>query len=539
MPDHAGTDARGSTTAPAPEAGGEQPVRLCVIDLGTNSFHTVIVDAYPNGTFVVVDRLKDMVRLGEGGLVTHRLQEAAMDRGVEALRRIRLLAEGWGVSEYLAYATSAIREAENGGDFIARVQEDVGLRIRPISGAFEAELIYKGVRRAVDLPEPALLVDIGGGSTEFIVGTAQTMHMAMSLKLGAARMTQAFIHTDPVERGEFKALRAYYREYLAPVYEAVRRHGVREIVGSSGTMENLAQVYLQLFGPAGASPFHEVYEAKTFRQVTKKIMRSTRAERAALPGIDEKRRDQIVAGAMLVDVLLKDLPIERVRLSPHALREGMVVHFIEQNSGRMRQLAAHTGVRRRSVYELGFRFQWEQAHARHVADLALTLFDATRSLHGLGDEDRELLEYAALLHDIGYHISHRAHHKHALYLIQHADLRGFHPDEVAVMANVARYHRRAFPKSSHEAYMALSKAERRRVRRLAALLRLAEGLDRSHFQNVIRLEAHLTDEALHLRLTTKSDPALEVWGTRHAADLFEATFGRRVEVEVRAGDQEG
>ncbi|QXD14994.1 Ppx/GppA family phosphatase [Rhodocaloribacter litoris] len=512
------------------EDGGLHPVRVCVIDLGTNSFHTVIVDAYPNGAFKVIDRLKDMVRLGEGGLVAHRLTGEAMERGVQALRRIRLLAEGWGVSEYLAYATSAIREAENGGDFIARVQAEVGLHIRPISGNLEATLIYKGVRRAVSMPEPALLVDIGGGSTEFIVGTSRKLHYAASLKLGAARMTERFLHTDPVEKQEFRALRAYYREQLAPVYAAVRAHGAREIVGSSGTMENLAQVYLHLQGLSGASPFHEVFDPKAFRQVTKKIMRSTRAERAAMPGIDEKRIDQIVAGAMLVDVLLKDLEVERLRLSPNALREGMVVHFIEQNSKRLRRLAPFTDVRRRSVYELGFRFRWEQEHARHVAALALELFDVCHPLHGLDEDARELLEYAALLHDVGYHISHRRHHKHTCYLIRHADLRGFQPEEVAVIACVARYHRRAFPKKSHRVFGKLSKEHRRLVRQLAALLRLAEGLDRSHFQNVTRLDARLLDEALHLRLETKADPELEVWGARHAADLFEATFGRGIEV---------
>ena len=507
------------------DAVSPHPVRLCVIDLGTNSFHTIIVDAYANGTFTALDRLKEMVRLGEQGLGAHRLSEAAMQRGMQALRRIRLLAEGWQVSEYLAYATSAVREADNGGDFIRRVQETLGLHIRPISGGMEAELIYKGVRRAVDIPEPALLVDIGGGSTEFVVGTSREMHYAGSLKLGAARMTERYVHTDPVAGKDLKALRAHYRTLLRPVYAAARAHGVREIIGSSGTLQNLALICLDR---QGADPAHHIFDARAFRKVARSLIRSSRADRVAMPDLDEKRVDQVVAGAVLIDVLLKDLPIERLRISTNALREGMVLHFIEENNQRLALLAPFVDVRHRSVYELGFRCQWEERHARQVAALALHLFDACAALHGLGPVEREWLEYAALLHDIGYHISHRSHHKHSLYLIQHADLRGFQPGEVAVIANAARYHRRSFPKKTHPDYMALPPAHRRVVRQLASFLRLAEGLDRSHFQNVTALRTRLTGKALHLAIRTRGDPELEHWGVRHEATLFEHTFRRRI-----------
>ena len=216
------------------------PVRLCVIDLGTNSFHAVIVDVHPNGTFDVIDRMKEMVRLGEGGFERHRLTDAAMERGVDALRRLRLLADGWKVQEYLAYATSAIREAENGGDFIVRARKEVGIYVRPISGELEAELIYRGVRRAMDLPRPALLLDIGGGSTECIVHDGHDAVFQRSLKLGAARMTELFVRTDPVAPEEFSRLRSHYRSVLRPVFEAARDAGVEEIIGSSGTMENVA-----------------------------------------------------------------------------------------------------------------------------------------------------------------------------------------------------------------------------------------------------------------------------------------------------------
>ncbi len=515
------------------EQATRSPVRMCVIDLGTNSFHAVIVDALP-GTFRVVDRFKEMVRLGEEGLQGQRLSEEAMRRAIRALRRIRLLAEGWGATEFMACATSAIREAENGGELLQRIRGEVGLHVRVIDGLQEARLIYKGVQRAVSMPEPVLIMDVGGGSVEFIVGTSQQPLHLFSLKLGAARMTRRFVRHDPATREELQALRAFYREQLQPVFKAARAHGVREVVGSSGAMENLASVCARMRGEVARAIYEQIFRAEDFRRVARRIMRLPREQRCRLRGIDPKRVDQIVAAAALIDLVLKDLDIERVRISPHALREGMVVDFVECNAPLLAQLTAFSDVRRRSIYEMGWRFDWEYRHAQQVAALALQLFDATQPLHGLGPVDRELLEYAALLHDIGYHISHRSHHKHGLYLIKHADLRGFTSEEIAVLANVVRYHRGSLPKPTHADYIALPEEDRVRVCKLAALLRLAEGLDRSHNQNVRALHVRLEADRLVLHLETRGDPELEIWGVRRSAELFAQTFGRTVEVSATA-----
>ena len=526
------TDAQIHADAFVPADGLEVATRVCVVDLGTNSFHAVMVDAFPNGAFTVLDKIKEMVRLGDEGLGDHRLSKEAMDRGIRALRRIRLLADGWRVTEFRAFATSAIREARNGGAFIRRAWEEAGIHVRAISGELEARLIYQGVRRAVDLTDPTLLVDIGGGSTEFIVGDRTESILETSLKLGAARMTERFVTTDPVCKDEFRALREYYRKQLAPVFEVARAQGVKEIVGSSGTMENIAQVYVNLLGNPDLSIVHQSFDAKDMRRVTKAIMTSTEAEREAMVGIDAKRVPQVVAGATLVDVLLKDLPVERLRISPYALREGIVIHFLESNNERLEAIAPYRDVRRRSVYELGFRCSWDRQHAQHVAALSLHLFDATRTLHELDYAARELLECAALLHDIGYLISRSSHHKHGAYLISNADLLGFHPDEIAIMAQVVRYHRGSQPKEKHSSFNDMPKRQRRLVEKLAPFVRLAEGLDRSHFQNVTRLQTRLTEETLLLTLYTQSDPQLDVWGASTRSDFFKRVYDR--DLEVRA-----
>jgi exopolyphosphatase/guanosine-5'-triphosphate,3'-diphosphate pyrophosphatase len=525
-----------ATLDPQPGGDGEAPdaIRICVIDIGSNSFHAILFDAFPDGTFETVDTLKEMVKLGEGGFRSHRLTEEAQQRGLDALHLIREMADGYGVSDYVACATSAVREASNGGEFIERVKDETGIYIRTITGETEATLIYKAVRHAVDLSEPALLVDIGGGSTEFIVADREEVYLARSLKLGAARMTEEYITTDPVAGPEFRALRAHIRKELGPVFREAHERGIRRVVGSSGTLKNIAELASAAAGEAGTY-FDYVFDAANIRRVTKLLMRSDHDQRLATPGVQEKRVDQIVAGAILIDVVLKDLGIRRFEVSPDALREGIVIDFVERNYKWIRRLAPFHSVRRRSVYDLAIRLRWDEAHARHVARLALRLFDATGELHGRGERERELLEYAAVLRDVGYAVSRRSHHKHSLYVIKNADLKGFTPDEVAVIANVARYHRAGLPSPRHADYDRLTAEQQRLVDELASLLRLANGLDRSHFQNVIHLTADLNDDRLDLSVQTKADPQLDVWAAERGGGLFRRTFDRRVVVHAEGG----
>ncbi|PEN14885.1 exopolyphosphatase [Longibacter salinarum] len=511
------------------------PVRICVIDLGTNSFHAVIVDAYPNGTYKVVDRMKEMVRLGQSGLADHQLPEDAMDRGLQALKRIYTLAKGWDTREFLAYATSAIREAKNGGDFIERVKREVGLKIRPISGEQEAELIFLGIRRAVDLDEPSLLIDIGGGSVECIVVDGREPAFARSVKLGAARMTERFVHSDPLSEADETAMREHYRSVMEPVLQAARSHGVTAIVGSSGTAKSLGRLCVGTHGDDDRTVFQQVLDVDPYREALHWVIRSDAEGRVEHPDIDPKRVDQIGAGAVLLDTILDELPsVTHIKTSANALREGMVDHFIRQNYTRIRKLAPFSDVRRRSVHEIAFRFDWEERHAQHVAATATFLFDVLKDRYNGPKSDVELLEYAAILHDIGYHISHSGHHKHSRYLIQHSDLQGFQPDEKRILALVARYHRKSFPdESRHKRFRKLSKPNRERVRQLAGILRIAEGLDRSHFQNVAALEIDLTDDVLTIALDSKGDPELEIWAAGEESGLFREVFGIDVSIEEK------
>jgi len=511
--------------------GTASPVRVCVIDPGTNSFHAIIVDVHPNGSYQVIDRLKEMVRLGEHGLDANRLPEEAMERGLQALTRIKLLADGWETREYLSFATSAIREASNGGDFIGRAHDELGLRIRPISGEQEAHLIFQGVSRTKEFTEPSLVMDIGGGSVEFIVVDADTPVFSTSLKLGAARMTEQFVTTDPMSEDEQARLRAHCKGALEDVLAACREHGVTRIVGSSGTMKSLARVTLEREDTLARSPFQRAFPIENVRSALRWVMQAAAEERTAHPAIEPRRVDQIGAGAVLLDTVCAGLPsVRHFGVSPNALREGMVVHFLDANSDRLQRMARFRDPRRRSVHEIAYRFQWEEEHAQHVAATATFLFDVCRPLYDGPASDAELLEYAALLHDIGYLVTHDEHHEHSRYLIEHAYLQGFRAGEVAMMALVARYHRGPVPDATHDHFGRLSPGRRRRVRQLASLLRIAENLDRSHFQNVVALRTSLTDAALHVLVATKADPQLEVWAAETTGDFFVDAFGRALYV---------
>jgi exopolyphosphatase/guanosine-5'-triphosphate,3'-diphosphate pyrophosphatase len=508
--------------------------RVAAIDLGTNSFHVILADLYADGHFEIVDTLKEMVLLGEEGMADE-LSSAAMDRGIEALRKIRSLCDGQGVERILAYATSAIREARNGGVFIQRAIDEVGIKINAISGLLEAELIGYGVQHGVSIgPRDHLMVDIGGGSVEFIIGDQDVFSHLESLKIGVARLASRFVAGDPIDEKAARAIREHVIRETESVSQAWGTRDCRTLIGSSGTFQSIAMMIAIRRGGAVPVTINEFeFTRAELDRLKRDVLGMKRKRRLLIPGMDEKRVDLIQTGLVLVDTLMDRFGMERVKISSQALREGILIRYLRKMLKRDPDVPLTDDPRRRSIMELAYRCNWHETHSRHVCGLSMQLFEALRDALGLTDADRDLLEYAALLHDIGYHISHHNHHKHALYLIQNADLRGFSEDEIQIMGHIARYHRRSMPKRSHEMFHALPKAVRARIRKLAGILRVADGLDRSHYQNVSSLTTSLTSEALDISLSTQSDPALEIWGAERKSDLLQEELGRPVRIAVQ------
>ena len=511
----------------------EATKRIAAIDLGTNSFHAVLVDIYPDGSFRTVNKLKEMVILAEKGL-ENKLSRDAMDRGLEALKRIKFLCDSHKVETILAYATSAIREAKNGGDFIKEAEEETGIRIRAISGKMEAELIGIAIRHSIALSdEMVLMADIGGGSVEFIIGNNQEFVFYNSLKLGVARMAAAFVNSDPIEKKEIEALQKHYNEELDEVIKLAKKHHVRTIIGSSGTMENMAQIVAHKNSLAINMSLNELeFKSSDFKDLYSNFITLDKKQRLDKKGLEEKRVDIINPGMVLVNFLLNELQLETIKISEGALREGMILNFINNRKEQLNLdlVANFKDPRRRSVYELLRKCNWAEAHSKHVSIFALQLFDEFKEELKLKESDKDLLEYAALMHDIGYYISYRKHHKHALYLIRYSDLLGFKENEINIMANVARYHRKSTPRKRHKRYRKLSKSNRKRVKKLSAILRIADGLDRSHYQNVQQLEIENKSDTINLLIMTQADPELEIWGALRKAELLEKLTKKKIKV---------
>ena len=474
-------------------------MRIAAIDIGTNSLHMIVVRVRPDLSFEIIDREKEMVRLGAGGLDGRALTPEAMHAALQVLSKFARLAESHGVDEIVAVATSAIREAENGGEFLQAAAEQTGIRARVISGTEEARLIHLAALYGVNVPgDVAVVVDIGGGSVEITRGTGPNIELGQSFKLGVIRLTERYVKSDPLAprdaRKIVKRIDVDAGAYLARIVKA----GFDRVIGTSGTIMSLGAVAAVADGrPADASLRNRRVTAKQLRRVRKQIVSLTLEQRLRIPGLDPRRADLAPAGVVLLDTILQRLGAEEITLCDLSLREGLVLDYIARHRKQIAQADRYPDVRRRSVIELAERCNYWPEHANQVARLAVSLFDQTRGVHALTDRHREWLEYAALLHDIGVHISYERHHKHSYYLIKNGDLRGFEPDEIETIALVARYHRRATPSSRHDGYSNLGRTRRRSIRTLSAILRLCESLDRSHAQTVTGV-----------RLTDRGDDAI-------------------------------
>jgi exopolyphosphatase/guanosine-5'-triphosphate,3'-diphosphate pyrophosphatase len=497
-------------------------MRIAAIDVGTNSIHMIVCRIRPDLSFEVVDRERDMIRLGAGGLDGRELPVTSVAAAMQTLAKFKRLAESRGVDEIIAAATSAVREAENGADFIAAVHRDVGIRVRVISGTEEARLIHLAAAYAVDVGRKrAVVIDIGGGSTEITLGTASRVQLGRSFKLGVIRLTERFAKTDPLSgRDERRLVRYIDRQTRSFLRQLVRRK-VHRVIGTSGTILSLGAIAAG-DDRNGTDIRNRRVSAKAIHRVRRELTSRTLDERLHVPGMDPRRADLAASGAVLLDTLLEGLGAEELTLCDFALREGLLLDYIQKNATHIRTVDRYPDVRRRSVIELAERCNYSPAHAQQVARLALVIFDRTRRIHDLGAREREWLEYAALLHDIGVHISYERHHKHSYYLIRHGDLRGFDPEEVEAIALVARYHRQATPKKTHEGFRDLPRPTREAVRLLGAILRLAEGLDRSHAQVVSGIDVRPEAKRVVMHLHSRGDVELELWAAnRHASALAE------------------
>lgn len=503
--------------------------RVAAIDIGTNSIHMIIAEALVRGGYRIIDKEKEMVQLGRGSLGGEPLTSDAIERGVGVLARMTEIAKRWEVDDLIAVATSAVREAPNRRAFLNAVKEASGLKVRVISGEEEADYIYRAVRAAVDLHGGTVCcIDIGGGSVELIVGTEREVFFTASEPAGSLRMTQTFFD----KASAVDDCRKYVRKKTRKAVDRARSLGFDLCVGTSGTIMTLAE--LAEAPSKGDDPVAaglRWLERARLDEIAAELPGMTTDERVVKYGLDARRAETLPAGAVVLSELLHSLRATRLLACDAALREGVVERWLDE---RHRTGRRETNVRRTSVLELAEKSDYEKEHATHVARLALRVFDQTNELHHLKAQDRELLEYAALLHKVGLHVSFQKHHKHSYYMIRHAGLRGFTEDQIAVTANVARYYRKAPPSDDHANFAELTRAQRSSVSKLAAILRIADALDRGRRQAV--RDVFIATDGLQMRfdIRPRSDVSIELEAAEKRAKYFSRLFGRDVVFTVGA-----
>jgi exopolyphosphatase / guanosine-5'-triphosphate,3'-diphosphate pyrophosphatase len=517
---------------------------IAAIDLGTNSLHMVIVQVEPTlPSFSIIAREKETVRLGDRDLETGNLKPEIMERAIAALRRFQEVAKTVNTETIIAVATSATREAPNGRDFLQDIEVQLGLKVDLISGQEEARRIYLGVLSGMEFNnQPHTIIDIGGGSTEIILGDSHEERTLTSTKIGAVRLTSELITTDPITKDEFDYLQASIRGMLErSVEQVVANYPFGEsprLVGTSGTIETIATIHAREhlgFVPSTLNGYQ--FPLRDLRELVTRLRCMNNIERSAIPDMPEKRSEVILAGAVLLQEAMTLLNAESITVCERSLREGVIVDWMLTHGLIEDRLRYQSSVRQRSVLKTAQKYHVNLQHSDRVATFALSLFEQTRGiLHNWNTEVHQLLWTAAILHNCGHYVSHSSHHKHSYYLVRNSELLGYTETEIELIANIARYHRKSPPKKKHENYRNLvNKEHRLLVNHLSAILRLATALDRRQIGAISRIQCDYNPQTKDFKLRIyplhpNDDCSLEMWSLDYSKEVFETEFNLKITV---------
>lgn len=514
---------------------------IAAIDIGTNSIHMVVVRIVTSLlAFTIIAREKETVRLGDRDPQTGNLTPEAITRAIGALKRCQEVAKSLNAHQILAVATSAVREAPNGHEFVRSIETELGLAVNIISGQEEARRIYLGVLSGVEFNNtPHLIIDIGGGSTELILGDSDEPRTLSSTKIGAVRLTAEFVPKNPVSDRELIYLQAFVRGQLERATDEIKanlRSGeTPKLVGTSGTIETLAAILNTDKNGQIPDRIHG-FEIRLpeLRNLIHRLRRMTVAERTTIEGISERRAEIIIAGAVILQEAMAMLGMQSLSVCERSLREGVIVDWMLTQGLIEDRLKYQGSIRERSTLKIAGKYGVDLPHSERVAALALSLFDQTYGqLHTWDKSVRQLLWSAAILHNSGHFVSHDAHHKHSYYLIRYGELLGYTEAEIDTIANIARYHRKSAPKKKHQNLQNLSKEQKSIVSQLSALLRVAVALDRRRIGAIkdVSLNCDLTTRECHLTFfpTDPTDACvLECWSLDYKKPVFETEFNLKL-----------
>ncbi len=504
------------------------------IDIGTNAIRLLVVRINPNFSYTIISQEKEVVRLGEEEFKDNLLKPNAMERAIFICGKFVELAKTYGATEIIAVGTSAIREAQNKSEFLQKLLDETGLNVKVISGDEEARLICLGVSSGVNIgEEKAIFIDLGGGSTEICIGNQYDCFYVNSLRLGAIRLTSQFIGeswTGPVGNDIYKQIKQYACGKVQVVKAKVQEYGVRLAWGSSGTVINLAEIANKQFKKNGNGESLTL-SRKNVKKLAPILCSLSLEERRKLPAVNPDRADIIIAGAAIMEALMEVLGLEQINISHKELRDGLLVDYLSNFEG-FRELQK-TPMRSRSVLHLGRSCNFDEKHSETVASLATQLFDSAKQigLHDLGENEKELLKYAAILHDVGDFLSFDNHQLHSQYIICNAELLGFDRREIQIMGNIARFHRKKLPSKKALKAMGLDEKVKESVAILSTFLRFAEKLDRSHTGLVKKAEfTKINKDQVLLTFYSDSDCSFEEWSVIQNRQAFYEAFKKQLDV---------
>ena len=510
-------------------------MKLAAIDIGTNSIHMIIAEATSQKSFNILDREKEMAKLGVGVFASNYISDRAFEVGLESITRYVQLADRLGVDEIITAATSAIREAHNGEKFLSEVVAQTGLRPRIISGQEEARLIFLAVRNSIALErEKALVLDIGGGSTEAVVGDRDNILFGESMPLGVLRLLDMFADRGTVGVEGRGVLEAHIRFVAEQIFDKIHNFGFDRVIGTSGTIRTMGEAaHVAVGGESWRSVNAQVAQLKDINSLTEKLLEMKLKERAKVDEISEKRADAIHLGGVLLVQLLKMAGVEEITLCDASLREGMVLDYLQRHSQQAIALPEST-LRHRKAAHLVHKYESDWSENVHVANLAIQIFDQTQTLHEYGSFEREILEFAALLHDIGQFISFRKHHKNSRYILKQTDPRGFTDEEMLLIRHLVRYHCKAKPTKKHKKFKKLTKHQRRMVRILSGILRIAVALNKTKNQRVKQIDCEISSEKLLLKVSGAENLEVEIWAARRYCDVLAKSLKRQVQIQKQS-----
>jgi exopolyphosphatase/guanosine-5'-triphosphate,3'-diphosphate pyrophosphatase len=505
------------------------------IDIGTNSVRLLVVRLNPNHSYTILTRQKQQVRLGEGEFDEEEIQPEAIERLVVVCKKFTDLARTFSTEEFVAVATSAMREAANQNEILHLLRQEAQIDVRVISGQEEARLIYLGVASGIHIEDrQVFFIDIGGGSTEIAVGGNRTYQYLESFRLGALRLSNLYFpreNTGPVSSDQYKRVQHHVKDTIIHSVRKIRDMKPVMAVGSSGSIMNLADIAQKAIHQDGSNG-DPVLSGKDLQKVIDLLCSLPLDQRRKIPGMNPERADIIIAGAAILDTFMKELGLDSIQTTGRGLQDGLLMDYLSRMD--VFPLLGELSPRQRSVLQLGRSCGINEVHARTVTGLVLELFDSAKEqgLHNFSDNERELLEYATFLHDIGSFISYSNHHAHSYYIIKNSELLGFDQKEITFMANIARFHRKKTLRKKDPEVMELESRERDTLRVLTTFIRLSESLDRSHTALIQHVKfTRMNKECIHLEVVARGDCQLEIWGVEAEKKAFEKIFGKQLVIE--------